>query len=339
MMKKTLLIGSFLIGCILFVSFTNPGSSSPKQRKPIKTVIIDAGHGGIDPGTHGLISKEKEVTLEIAMKLGKAMQAAYPEIKIIYTRTTDILPGNLNNINAALRYRAQLANDSKGDLFISIHCDATGAKPGGWYAKRIVGYKPKVVYVGKGKKRRKKHIQDPIYESYWVENKVKGPSTYIWAADRSGIKGDAASETAGESMEGSGETVEDSLNVLDLNSPEAKIRAQLYAKFFFNNSYSIAKHVQDQFEKAGRVNKGVLQRNNKGIWVLQATGMASILIETGYLTNKDEEEYLNSEEGQAEVVTNIMDAFKAYKQEQDGAPRTGNTGGANNKTPKPVARK
>jgi len=70
--------------------------------------------------------------------------------------------------------------------------------------------------------------------------------------------------------------------------------------------------VEKQFVDSGRVSRGVKQRNDKGIWVLQATGMPSILIELGFITNKEEEEYLNSEKGQATIVENIMNALRAY---------------------------
>jgi N-acetylmuramoyl-L-alanine amidase len=203
-----------------------------------------------------------------------------------------------------------MANEAKGDLFISIHCNATAQKAGGWYAKKVVGYRNKVVYTGKGKKRRKKTVKEPIYENYYVENKRIGTETYIWAADRSEAK-----STFIETDDDGGENVEDSLNVLDLNSPEARIRAQLYTKYYFRNSYTFAKFVEEEFKKAGRLSGGVKQRNEKGIWVLQATGMPSILVETGFITNKKEEEYLNSEDGQQEIVNNIMNALERYKKD------------------------
>lgn len=326
MLKKGLIVSGLLLAVIVNLAFI--GEDPKKKTKPaaaIKTVIIDPGHGGIDPGAKGLISTEAEVALEISMRFGKMLQEAFPDLKIIYTRTTNTLPGNLNNVQQALRYRADLANKSKADLFISIHLNATGQKAGGWYAKRIIGHKPKVVYIGKGKRRRKKTITEPIYESYWVENKRVGTETYIWAADRTDEKQDFIEETE------TGENVEDTLNVLDLNSPEAKIRAQLYTKYFFKNSAQLAYLVEEEFKATGRHSYGVKQRNNKGIWVLQATGMPSILVETGFITNKQEEEYLNSENGQIEVAGNILEAFKKYKNALE-TPK-----GSGNNIPKPAA--
>lgn len=83
-------------------------------------------------------------------------------------------------------------------------------------------------------------------------------------------------------------------------------------KNIFLNSFRLADLVQREFEKSGRINRGVKQRNEKGIWVLHATGMPSILIETGFISNKEEEEYLNSERGQDEIVEDITNALKDY---------------------------
>ncbi|WP_207510921.1 N-acetylmuramoyl-L-alanine amidase family protein [Longitalea luteola] len=312
MNKKNLYRGflSFIVAGILFFA----GTRAWAQQKPVLgTIIIDPGHGGIDPGAHGQFSTEAAVALSISLKLGKALAAELPESKLIFTRTTDELPGGLNNIHDALRYRADLANQAKGDLFIAIHCNASGAKAGGWYAKRVVGYKNRTVYVGKGSKRRKKTVRVPIYENYWVKNQMHGTETYIWAADRTGYKGEAIQST-GET----GEMVEDSTNMLDLNSPEAMIRAQLYEKKYFGKSLLLATLVEEEFVKGGRVSRGVKQRNEKGIWVLQATGMPSILVETGFITQTEEEEYINSEKGQEEIVAAIVNAIKRYKASLEG---------------------
>jgi N-acetylmuramoyl-L-alanine amidase len=284
----------------------------PKQKpSPLRTIIIDPGHGGIDPGTHGLISKEKDVNLAISLKLGKAIQEEFPDIKLVYTRTTDIMPGNMPTIASGLNYRAELANKSHGDLFICIHGNSDGHTAGKYLAKRVTGYK----WVGKGKRRRKR----PIYESYWVTNTRIGTESYIWKADRSSDKGAAINQND----ENAGEDMGDSTNsAVDMNSPEAQIRAQLYEKKYFANSALFATFVEDEFVKAGRISEGVKQRD-VGIRVLQATGMPSVLIETGFLTNKEEEEYLNSEDGQNEIVRNIMDALKRYKDKLEGK----NTGG------------
>jgi N-acetylmuramoyl-L-alanine amidase len=312
-MKKLFFFLMLSLTLISFVSLTDV----PAPAKPaLKTIIIDPGHGGKDQGAQGLKSTEAEVALSVSLLLGKEIQKEFPDIKIVYTRTTDVLPGNASNKDHALKIRANMANEAKGDLFISVHCNAAGSRPGGWYTKRISGYKTKVVYTGKGKRRQKRTIKEPIYENVYVENKTTGTETYIWAADRSEAKSTFIH------TDESGENVEDSLNILDLNSPEARIRAQLYTKFYFRNSYTFAKFVEEEFQKSGRVYRGgVKQRNDKGIWVLQATGMPSVLIEIGFISNKQEEEYLNSDEGQQQVVTNIMDALKRYKHDLESSSK------------------
>jgi N-acetylmuramoyl-L-alanine amidase len=312
-----------LTGFICLITSFKKHPDSQKVPK-LRTIIVDAGHGGIDPGAKGLISHEADVALEISLKLGTAIQKEFPDIKVIFTRTTDVLPGNVDDIHQSLRYRADMANKSKGDLFISIHCNSNGHPAGGYYAKRVIGHKSVYKYVGKGSHKRKKLVKVPLYESYWVKNTRIGTETYIWAADRSDKKGGAINDKADEG--GEGEEVEDSTNVLDLNTPEAKIRAQLYEKKYFDNSFLLASLVEDEFSKAGRTSDGVMQRNNKGIWVLQATGMPSILVETGFITNKEEEEYLNSDKGQEEIVDNIISALRRYKENLESNHTAGPTG-------------
>jgi N-acetylmuramoyl-L-alanine amidase len=256
--------------------------------------------------------------------LGEAIKKEFPDIKVVFTRTSDATVQNGANLKEDLHNRAQIANDAKGDLFISIHCDATRQPAGGYYEKRVIGHKKKLEYVGKGKKKKKKLVTVPIYESYWVKNMMTGATTYIWKAEKSSKKGDAIDQRGENSEE-----LEDSTVVWDTESPEARIRAQLYEQKYFRKSATLATLVEDEFEKAGRRTWGVKQRG-VGIQVLEATGMPSVLIETGYLTNKEEEEYLNSEKGQDEIVQNIVDALIRYKQQLEGVkpgtvPDTGNS--------------
>lgn len=288
------------------------GSSSfspPSPRSPIRTVIIDPGHGGFDPGTHGLISKEKNVALSISLRLGKALQQEFPELKIVYTRTTDIMPGNKPTLPEGIRYRAELANKSHGDLFLCIHCNSDGHDPGKYAVQRLLRYKT----VGRGRRKR----QVPVYATTWVKNTTVGTATYIWKADRNLPKGDAINQ-----RQGLGENASADNAAFDMTSPEAKMRAQLYEKKYFANSALLGTLVQNEFARSGRRSEGVVQRQ-VGIGVLQATGMPSVLIETGYLTNREEELYLNSKKGQNEIVRDIVNGFRQYKARLDGKQKHG----------------
>ena len=297
----------------------------PLPQKPsLRTVIIDPGHGGIDPGTHGLMSKEKNVALEISLKLGKALQREYPDLKIVYTRTKDQLPGNSRTIRDGIRYRAELANREHGDLFICIHCNSNGEPAGRYSVQELSGYKT----VGRGRKKHKV----PVYVTRWITNNKTGTATYIWKADRNIPKGVAINQRNGENM---GDTDN---SAYDLSSPEAQMSALLYEKKYFANSVLFGTLVENAFKKAGRRSEGVLQRQI-GIGVLQATGMPSVLIETGYLTNTEEERYLNSPLGQEQVVSDIMTAFRQYVNLTSGT-RSGTSSGeqpgsknVNGKTP------
>ena len=86
----------------------------------LKTVVIDAGHGGKDAGTSGIYAKEKDIALAIALKVGTYIEENIPEVKVIYTRTTDVF--------VDLNVRADIANKNKADLFMSIHVNGNESK-------------------------------------------------------------------------------------------------------------------------------------------------------------------------------------------------------------------
>ena len=100
----------------LFVLAIFCGFSTITSQKSIETIVIDAGHGGHDPGCHGKFSKEKHVCLSMALKLGKLIKEKYPDLKIVYTRDKDVF--------VELGERANIANRAKADLFICIHANA-----------------------------------------------------------------------------------------------------------------------------------------------------------------------------------------------------------------------
>ena len=268
-----------------------------KKGPRIKTIIIDAGHGGTEPGARGVYSTESQITLAIAKRLDTLLRSEMPTTRIVMTRETDIYH--------SVTEKANIANRENGDLFICIHVNAAPPK------KFITGYKNETYYTGKGSKRKKHTRRKPIYASN--PNPMYGSSTYVWAADRSDNK------AAGIVNDDRFETEAEVADVPDPQSPEAIIKARLWTQKFFSNSVKLATMVENEFTNIGRRSLGVLQRNWKGIWVLQATNMPAILIETGYITNREEEDYLNSDAGQIEMTRAIANAILAYKQQVDGA--------------------
>lgn len=311
MLKKPFAFISLLLLSVVILSFTLPPSRS------VKTIVIDPGHGGPDQGADGLISTEAQVSLAISLRLGELMKKEMPDVKVLFTRTTDVFPGATRNKNDALHWRATFANQSKGDLFISIHCNSAGRAPGGWNERRIAGYDEKTITVGK-KKKTKKVVRVPVYETVYVPNVSKGTETFVWTAAENSHKGQFVSEN-GEFSGGE----EDSTIVSQDNDPVINALKSVYTKKYFFKSVKLGEYVQQQFAKAGRINRGVKQRNEKGIWVLHATGMPSILIETGFISNKEEEEYLNSESGQGEIAANILEAVRQYMASLDNPSKGG----------------
>ena len=291
----------YFLSCLAlcFLSFNTPVHNA--QKPSLKTIIIDAGHGGHDHGAKGDYSYEKDICLDVALKVGKQLENQYPDIKILYTRTTDTYP--------TIHERAEFANANKGDLFISIHANA--APP--IRHTKFAGYKKETYYTGKGKKRKKHSRNVPKYTVYYTDNPSHGTETYIWAADRT----DEKEKYIGSDVVAYEEL--DSTEVApDINDPQFKAKALLWTKRFFDKSYMLAALVEEEFVKQGRFSRGVKQRNHKGIWVLQATSMPSILVEIGFLTYKTDEKYMNSEDGQNEIASNVTDAVKRYKAVLEG---------------------
>ncbi len=109
-----------VVAIVLTIILGFAGSSDAQQTYKVRKVVLDAGHGGKDPGCHGTSTKEKEIALAITLELGKKIEAAYPDVDVIYTREKDVF--------IALNERAAIANRNKADLFISIHCNYIGAR-------------------------------------------------------------------------------------------------------------------------------------------------------------------------------------------------------------------
>ena len=289
--------------CLLFSLTTlclQQHAQAQRTGPRIRTIIVDAGHGGSDPGARGRYSTEAQLTLKISLKLEQMLKEQLPETRIVMTRTTDIY----HNV----REKADIANREKGDLFVCVHVNA--APP--IKHKELSHYKTVTYYTGKGKKRKKNTRQEPVYRYWTTPNPAMGTSSYIFAADRGDEKGEAVLQEQ-QRYESQAEIVD----VPDPNSPEAKIMARLWSQKYFKNSVRFGTMVEEEFVKIGRKSAGVLQRNHMGIWVLQATNMPAVLIETGFITNPDEEDYLNSETGQTEIARSIANAVVKYKAQID----------------------
>lgn len=300
MIKRTLLfflVASFSIALFSFADNKSTSAPAPKQ-KVVRTIVIDAGHGGSDAGAKGAYSYEKDICLAISLKLQQQMAKDHPDIKLLMTRTTDSYP--------ALHTRANYANNNKGDLFLCIHVNAAPPKK---YSE-MTGYKTVTSYVGKGKKRKKVTKKVPQYKTWTTPNPAKGTETYIWGAHKNEDKEVAMRENAPMMSE---DNFENNYGQIDPNSPEFVALSLIKTKQFFKRSATLAGFVQDEFAKVGRIDRDVRQRS-VGIWVLQATAMPSVLVETGYITNRSEEDYLNSKEGQQEIAESISRAVKTYIQ-------------------------
>jgi N-acetylmuramoyl-L-alanine amidase len=126
--KKSVIKLFFASIPFVLLAFKSTSSKQDTINSAIKTVVIDAGHGGKDPGCHGAASNEKSVCLSIALKLGNAIKAKYPGIKVIYTRDKDVF--------VELDERAKIANRAKADLFICIH--ANSASPAAFGSETYV---------------------------------------------------------------------------------------------------------------------------------------------------------------------------------------------------------
>jgi N-acetylmuramoyl-L-alanine amidase len=311
MMKRIALVLFSVFISIFLLSFINKKDAAPPKAQ-IKTLIIDPGHGGIDQGAKGNYSTEAEVSLSVALKFGKALEQEFPDLKIIYTRTTDVMAGNKRTKDEGLRYRANLANESAGDLFIAIHCNAAPDIR----HREYIGSKSVTQYVGKGKKRRKVTRKVPQYRYWTSPNPAHGTETYIWAVGKNDAKVSAMNKI-NEAEEYGEQDSTLTISLPDPSDPAEKARMLIYAQNYFRKSLNLADLVEKEFIASGRFSRGVKQRNHAGIWVLQATGMPSILVEIGFITHEEDEKYITSDEGQQEIVEDLVSAFRTYKQKTE----------------------
>ena len=249
---------SILIVLVLLLSFVSPALFAQNS---VKTVVIDAGHGGKDPGCHGKFSKEKHVCLSMALKLGKLIKAKYPDIQVIYTRDTDVF--------VELAERANIANKAKADLFICIHANA--ASPAAY-----------------------------------------GTETYVLGLHRTDAQQKVASrENSIIELEKDGGAKYKDFNM----TADAIIAKRLQLSVFLDQAILFAQNIQREFKNIGRKSRGVKQA---GFVVLYRTTMPSVLVETGFLTNPNEELFIGKEAGQNKMANAMMKAFIKYKNQLEG---------------------
>ncbi|HMP93985.1 MAG TPA: N-acetylmuramoyl-L-alanine amidase, partial [Phnomibacter sp.] len=284
------------------------------QKPPLKTIIIDPGHGGHGGGAQGILNRKAVLALQISLKVRDLLKQQMPDLDVLMTRERDVLPGNLSNKNEALKWRADYANRNSGDLFISIHLNATAGNQR--YGRRVIGEEEKTyyVYTGKGKNKKKiaKTKKVPVYERYRLPATVRGTQTYILARDWYNQKVRSVGKSAAVIEGGEKDTL--SSELLNIDPVVARIRATQYTKYFFQKSFNLATYLEEEFARVGRYSWGVQQRDWDGLWVLQATEMPSILIETGFIDNPAEEQYLASEAGQMETAQCVVNAIKRYRE-------------------------
>jgi N-acetylmuramoyl-L-alanine amidase len=252
---KSLLSIIFLAFSLLLFSFT-PFYTQTKSADPF-VVVLDAGHGGHDPGNLGNGYLEKNIALNIVLKVGQLL-GEHKDIKVIYTRKDDTF--------IDLFVRGEIANKANADLFVSVHCDShtSDAHGAGTF---VLGL----------------HANEQNFEIAKKENSV------IYLEDN----------------------YETRYADYDINSPESVIGLTIMQEEFLDQSIALAKMIQDNFsDKLKRNNRKVKQA---GFIVLHQTFMPSVLVETGFLTNKNEGAYLNSNKGQVEMGTAIANAILAYK--------------------------
>ncbi|MBS1776189.1 MAG: N-acetylmuramoyl-L-alanine amidase [Bacteroidetes bacterium] len=255
--------------------------------KKITKIVLDAGHGGHDAGARGQYSNEKDLTLAIALRLGKIIRDSMKEVQVLYTRTSDIYP--------TLPERHEIANRANADLFISIHINATP----GTYTREMTGYKT----VKHGRKR----VKTPVYRT--IHNRAtqaNGTETYVLGLHRNSQKEDAIGEY--------GETVTQEPGLMNENDPQTAIIIAQYSQAFLSRSVSLGSKIQQEFANDGRKDMGVKQ---KGLEVLAGSAMPGVLVECGFINNPNEEAYMNSEAGQQQIALAIYRGIKAYKAEAE----------------------
>ena len=255
MLMKNKLFYFFLLFAVILTSYSFNIFTSNVEKPFI--VVLDAGHGGHDPGNLGNGYKEKDIALNIVLEVGKILEKQ-DNFKVIYTRKTDVF--------IKLHERAPIANKADADLFVSIHCDA-------------------------------------------FTNNAYGAGTFVLGLHRSQANFEVAKrENEVIFLE---DDYQENYEGFDPNSPESLIGMTLMQEEYLDQSILLASLIQNNFtNNLKRKDRSVKQA---GFMVLYKSYMPSILVETGFLTNKKEGAYLNSLKGQKEMANEIAKGIITYK--------------------------
>lgn len=235
-------------------------SDKAKHKKPAKitTICLDAGHGGRDAGARGRKSTEKQIALEVVLKLGKKIEKELPGVKVIYTRTEDVF--------IDLYARPALANKHNADLFISVHLNS------------------------------------------FSRQAARGTETLVCGFGRMDEQDVAIRENASILLE---EDYEENYGGFDPSDPSSYIVFSLMKREYRDQSIKLASLMQDAYTKnSKRVDRGVKEQS---LAVLATAGMPAVLTEIGFISNPSEEDYMISAKGQSEIVQNIFNSIKNYK--------------------------
>lgn len=273
MMLMPLLVFGFnvLLSCSVGATAFWPGKGTPNDTiyEPslrLKTIVIDAGHGGKDPGCSGAHSREKHIALALAQTFAGYLREAYPDLKVILTRDDDVF--------IPLHERAAIANRAKADLFVSIHCNFM---PGSSATRGTETY-----VMGLHTAEHNLNVAKRENESILLEADYQKNYDY------------------------------------DPNTPEGHILLSMFQNTFLEQSIRFAEKLEHHFDKtAQRRSRGVRQA---GFVVLKETTMPSVLVESGFLSNSEEEDFLLTAAGQQQVATAMLLAFAEYKSEWEGTP-------------------
>ena len=230
------------------------------------TLVIDAGHGGMDHGAVGAISKEKDLTLRYALAFGKMVERECPDVRVVYTRTKDVY--------LKLIERAEIANREKADLFLSFHINAVEG------SRSVKGFQ--TYTLGRGQSTGNKGILENI-DVAKRENSV----IYMEKDYKQVYKG------------------------FDQDSPESDIMFEFIADKNRERSVDLARYMQQEVcRSTGRINGGAHQNN---FAVLRLTSMPGCLLELGFISTREEEQFLNAPTSTDRYAQGIFRAFMQYK--------------------------